>query len=57
MITATCKNTECQWHNVERTVGGEPARVQCGHCATDCDLTDLRPDPPEPDITELEEPA
>jgi len=48
MITATCKNTDCKWNETPRNVEGEPAEVLCGHCRTNCQLTDLRPDPPEP---------
>lgn len=49
MITATCKNDACQWHNVERNVLGAPSKVQCGACRDWCEVTDKRDDPPLPD--------
>jgi len=49
MITATCTNDTCRWHNVERTMLGAPGRIVCGECENDCDLTDPRDDPLAPD--------
>lgn len=49
MITATCKNDACQWHNTQRNVLGAPAQVMCGACREWCELTDPRDDSPEPD--------
>ena len=45
MITATCKNDACEWHNVERNVLGAPTQVMCGECHEACDITDERDDP------------
>lgn len=51
MITATCTTTECKQHAIGYLVLGDPARVECGACHNDCELTDPQPDPPqqEPD--------
>lgn len=52
MTTATCTTTECAQHGIAYNILGDPPRVECGGCGADCDLTDLRDDPPT-----LEEPT
>ena len=47
MITATCRNNQCDANGVDRFTLGEPDRVQCGACGDDCELSDPQPDPPE----------
>lgn len=49
MITATCTISECQQNGIGYNIYGEPPRVECGACHADCELTDLRDDPPLPD--------
>jgi len=49
MITATCKNEACRWHDIERNVLGAPSEVLCGECRTWCEINDERDDPPEPE--------
>ena len=46
MITATCKNNECNANDVNRFTLGEPDHVQCGACGDDCELSNPQPDPP-----------
>ena len=46
MITATCTTTDCKLHGITYTMRGAPARVECGSCHADCDLTDPTDDPP-----------
>jgi len=53
MVTATCINTDCRQHGIENNVIGEPSRVECGACYNDCELTDLRDDPPMPEPFEV----
>lgn len=52
MITATCRNSECDANGVDRFTSGDPDRVQCGACAHDCELSNPQPDPPEPELIE-----
>jgi len=52
MITATCTNNDCAANGIGYNVLRDPLRVECGACGNDCELTDLRDDPPQP-----EEPA
>jgi len=47
MITATCTTSDCQQNGVRYNFRGEPARVECGTCHKDCELTDLRDDDTE----------
>lgn len=49
MITATCKNKQCSQHKLEFNIFGNPSPVECGSCHNNCELTDLRDDPPEPE--------
>ena len=46
MITATCNNNDCTANGIGYDVLGDPPRVECGECSNDCELTDLRDDPP-----------
>jgi len=52
MITATCKTDNCRQNGVAYNFGGHPSRVECGACHADCELSDLRDDPPMPDDEE-----
>jgi hypothetical protein len=48
MITTKCVNDQCSQFEIEYNFLGEPDRVECGSCATNCDISDVRPDPIEP---------
>jgi len=47
MITATCTNSDCVANGIEYNMLGAPARIECGTCHNDCELTDPRDDPPD----------
>lgn len=49
MITATCTNSKCDANGIDYNMLGNPSRVECGACNADCELSDLRDDPPEPE--------
>ena len=49
MITATCANDKCGQIGTAYRFRGHPARIECGICHADCDLTDPTDDPPLPD--------
>lgn len=46
MITATCTTDNCDANGTPYNVIGNPNPVQCGACGNNCELTDLRDDPP-----------
>ena len=50
MITATCNNNECDANGIGYNMLGDPSRVECGACHADCEVSDLRDDPPMPDM-------
>ena len=49
MITATCTNADCDQNGTAYRFRGQPARIECGTCHADCDLTDPTDDPPAPE--------
>jgi hypothetical protein len=45
MVTITCKTKDCKNENIDVNFEGEPKFVICGHCLSQIEGTDLRPDP------------
>lgn len=45
MITATCKNENCQQYAIGYLIIGQPENVECGLCCQDTELTDSQADP------------
>jgi hypothetical protein len=50
MVTVTCTNEACVSHAIEWNFAGNPDVVECGGCHEMLTPTDLRDDPPMPQL-------